>query len=189
MGHLGEFGSIRHLVARFFGALWPAGPSPADEAWALEQLLPGERALWRRMSGPDRRHAVGVAREALERLRAVGLQPGRDVAASALLHDVGKIEANLGTFARVGATFAALLVGRRRLAGATDAEGAADGIGESWRGRLAAYLVHDRIGGRLLREAGSDPLTVAWAEEHHLDPVRWSVDPRLGDALKAADGD
>ena len=31
--------------------------------------------------------------------------------------------------------------------------------------------------------------TVAWTEEHHLDPARWNVEPRLANALKAADGD
>ena len=46
MGRAGEFGSVTHLVVRFFGALSPAGPSPGDEAWALGQLLPGEQVVW-----------------------------------------------------------------------------------------------------------------------------------------------
>ncbi|MGH9068686.1 MAG: hypothetical protein ACRD0J_14540, partial [Acidimicrobiales bacterium] len=50
-----------HLVRRFGGSLWPGGPSPAVEAWVATLLSPGELALWRRMSGPDRRHAVAVA--------------------------------------------------------------------------------------------------------------------------------
>lgn len=180
-----EFGSVRHLVVRFVGALSPAGPVPADESWALAQLLPGEQALWHRMAGPDRRHAVGVARDALARLEAAaGGSPGREVAASALLHDVGKVEAHLGTFARVAATLVAVVAGRRRLAEVATAAGAT-----TWRGRFALYLAHDRAGGELLRAAGSDPLTIAWAEQHHLDPARWSVDPRVGAALKAADGD
>ncbi len=37
---------------------------------------------------------------------------GREVVAAALLHDVGKIEAGLGTWARAGVTFAAMAVGR-----------------------------------------------------------------------------
>jgi hypothetical protein len=51
------------------------------------------------------------------------------------------------------------------------------------------YLTHDRLGADLLRVAGSEPLTVAWAGEHHLPPEQWSVDRATGDALKAADGD
>lgn len=186
MGRAGEFGSVTHLVVRFLGALSPAGPSPEDEAWALGRLLPGEQLLWQRMSGPDRRHAVGVARDVVARLEPAGQEAGREVVASALLHDVGKVEAGLGTFARVLATLAALLAGRERLVAAGRG---ARSPGESFRGRLGLYLGHDRIGGELLRGAGSAPMTIAWAEEHHLPPERWSVDRRIADALKAADGD
>ena len=122
--------------------------------WSV--LLPGERALWGRMSGADRRHAVGVAR-----------QVGRDdLAAAALLHDVGKIESRLGTLARVAAT----VVGPRTR-------------------RFAMYRDHPAIGARLLQEAGSAGLTVAWAAEHHLPRERWTVPQEVADVLKAADDD
>ena len=49
-------------------------------------------------------------------------------------------------------------------------------------------MTHDRAGGELLRSAGSEPFTIAWAEQHHFDPERWTIDPRLGAILKAADG-
>jgi hypothetical protein len=150
-----------HLAKRFFGSLRRGGPAPADEQWALDVLLPGERALWSRMSDPDRRHAVGVARR-------VGEARPRPVLAAALLHDVGKVESGLGTFARVWAT----LFGRR-----------------TGTGRVGAYLRHDEIGARLLTEAGADPLTIAWAREHHLPSDRWSVPYDLGLALKMADDD
>ena len=99
MGGSHGFGSWRHLAVRFFGALSPAGPSPTDEAWAVGSLLEGEQALWWRMSGPDRRHAVGVARETMRLLQLN--EPPREVVAAALLHDVGKVESSLGTFSRV----------------------------------------------------------------------------------------
>jgi hypothetical protein len=51
------------------------------------------------------------------------------------------------------------------------------------------YLSHDALGAQLLRQAGSRELTILWAREHHLEPARWTVDARLGAALKAADGD
>lgn len=188
MGLAGEFGSVGHLVGRFFGALSPAGPRPEDEQWALAQLLPGERALWARMSGPDRRHAVGVARDALARLSASGGAPGREVAAAALLHDVGKVASGLGTFARVGATVVAILAGRDRLVAAGPGPDPT-GVPGSWRQRLAAYLTHDQIGAELLRAAGSHPDTVAWAAEHHLPSGQWSLERRVADALKEADGD
>jgi hypothetical protein len=184
MGTGAGFGSLRHLAARFFGALSPAGPSPEDEAWALDWLLPGEQALWHRMSGPDRRHAVGVARDTLRLLDDGGRAPGRSVVAAALLHDVGKVESGFGTFSRVGVTLLALAAGRDRLTSG-DAGGGPDGLS----GRVRRYLVHDRLGADLLTAAGSDQLTVAWTAEHHLPPAEWSVDRRLADALKAADGD
>jgi hypothetical protein len=37
--------------------------------------------------------------------------------------------------------------------------------------------------------AGSDSLTEAWTREHHKPPDQWTVDPKLADALKAADND
>jgi len=180
-----EFGSPSHLVGRFFGALSPTGPSRLDEEWALSQLLPGEQELWRTMSGPDRRHGVAVAREALTQLDLGGIPADRAVAASALLHDVGKVQAHLGTFERVWVTLAAVLVGRARLVAACGAEG---GIWQ-WRSRLACYLTHDQVGGEMLRQAGSEALTVSWAEQHHLDPSRWSIDRQVARALKDADGD
>lgn len=149
-----------HLARRFLGSLRRGGP--ADESWAVAQLTPGERALWRRMSDADRRHAVDVA-------HAVGDDRPRPVLAAALLHDVGKIESGLGTFGRVGATLLGF-AGRER-----------------WGGRVGRYLRHDELGARILEAAGSDPLTVAWAREHHLPRERWTVPVDVGDALKAAD--
>ena len=137
------------------------------------------------MSGPDRRHAVGVARDTIGLL---GPDHARqDIIAAALLHDVGKVESSLGTFARVWVTFAALAVGRPRL---LRWSGDPPGSGRlSWRARVGLYLTHDRLGAKLLADAGSQPLTVSWAAEHHMPPELWTVDAVVGAALKDADGD
>lgn len=161
-----------HLVRRFVGSLRPGGPRARDVAWVHQQLLEGERTLWDAMPGPDRRHSAGVARRVQS---ALGAQATRPVLAAALLHDVGKATSGLRTFGRVVATLTAGLVGRER-AGA-------------WDSAIGRYLRHDVDGARLLVEAGSDPLTVAWAREHHRPEVSWTVDQRLGAALKAADDD
>ena len=137
------------------------------------------------MSKPDRRHAVGVARDTVRLVGADRSQ--RDVIAAALLHDVGKIESSFGTFSRVGITLAALTVGRSRLlrwAGDTSGSGRT-----SWRDRIGLYLTHDRLGAKLLEHAGSEALAVSWAREHHMTPEMWTIDPAVGDALKAADAD
>ncbi|MGH9085459.1 MAG: HD domain-containing protein [Acidimicrobiales bacterium] len=167
-----------HLARRFFGSLRPGGPSAADQAWVDDQLLPAERALFARMPGPDRRHAAGVAREVQ---RALGHEATRPVLAAALLHDVGKIESGLRTYGRVVATVSGKVAGPE--------------MAHTWRKqrgyarRVGLYLLHADLGGDLLELAGSDPLTVAWAREHHLPEPEWTVPAPLGRVLKDADDD
>ena len=165
-------------MRRFAGSLSAAGPAAGDEEWARSQLLAGERRLWDAMPGADRRHAVGVARRVDA---ALAPDAGRPTLAAALLHDVGKVEAGLGTPGRVAATLAGLAGGRRRAASWASRPGPL--------GRVGRYLRHPELGAGLLRAAGSDPLTVAWAAEHHSPAERWSVPVRIGAALKAADDD
>jgi hypothetical protein len=171
-------GRAAHLVRRFIGTLRPGGPKPADRHWVESVLLPAERALWERMRGYDRRHAAGVARDVE---RALGHQATRPVLAAALLHDVGKIEAGLGRYGRVVATLSAAVTKGRMV--------------ETWKAgrgftrRVGLYLSHPAIGADMLGLAGSDPLTVAWAREHHFPDERWTVPPHLAAALKAADDD
>ena len=130
-------------------------------------------ACGRAMSGPDRRHAVGVARRVE---RALGREATRPVLAAALLHDVGKVESGCGTYGRVIATLAARWPAAR--------------WPHAWRRqrgftrRVGLYLRHPELGGDLLELAGSDPLTVAWAREHHRprtsgpSPRRWPTPSR-----------
>ena len=161
-----------HLARRFAGSLSPRPPGAIDEAWADRHLLAGESVIWFRLGNADRRHSVGVARDVVARL---GPDATRPVVAAALLHDSGKLDSGLGTFARVGATLWAGLRGRERAA--------------SGSGRVARYLRHDELGARALAEAGSDPLTVAWAREHHRPEREWTLPVTVARALKAADDD
>lgn len=168
-----------HLVKRFGGSLDPTPPSVDDERWAVGHLNEGERVLWSRQSNPDRRHGIAVA-------RAVGAELGEratdPVMAAALLHDSGKVVSGFGTFARVAATlFWAVADHGRAEAWADDGSGV--------RRRLGQYRRHPEIGAELLARAGSDPLTSAWAREHHRPPERWTVDPAIGAVLKSCDDD
>ncbi len=170
--------SAAHLTKRFFGSLWPLGPSPRADAWAVEQLLDGERVLWRRMSRQDRRHSIGVARRVVDNL---GDRTTRPVVAAALLHDVGKVDARLGTFLRVVATASAKIAGRDT----AELWVRSSGITR----RIGLYLKHPSIGGDLLAMAGSDPFTETWAREHHLPADECTLDSELAHALRISDDD
>lgn len=167
-----------HLTRRFVGSLRPGGPGTEAEAWVAAHLRPGELALWRRMAGADRRHAHGVARRVVDALGDGATDP---VVAAALLHDVGKVEAGLGTFGRVVATLSAAVAGREMAGAWSERRG--------FTRRVGLYLRHPELGADLLELAGSDPLTVAWAREHHLPEERWSVPAEVGRALRDADDD
>jgi len=160
--------------------LVPVGPTREHQRWALSQLGPGEVELWQQMGRADRRHAAAVARRVEGQL---GDRATRPVLAAALLHDVGKVDANLGVYGRVVATLSAKTVGH-------DPE-----IIRAWtrtRGftrKVGLYVLHPKLGGDMLAMAGSDPLTEAWAREHHLPPEEWTVPETIGRALKEADDD
>ncbi len=101
--------------------------------WAESMLRFEERELWRQMANADRRHAVTVARRFLDRRP----DATRAEVAGALLHDVGKVDAGLGTFGRVVAT----VVGARTK-------------------RFRTYHDHEAIGAWMAAEAGADQVTI-----------------------------
>jgi len=167
-----------HLVRRFFGSLWPAGPKPVDRQWVATVLTPQQLDLWNRMSRADRRHAAAVARRVEV---AFGAEATPAVLAAALLHDVGKVAAGLGTYGRVVATVAGRSVDH--------------GMAKEWSKRngitrrVGLYLRHPELGADMLQLAGSDPLTVTWAGEHHKPQSDWTLPTHLAHALKQADDD
>lgn len=126
------FSHVAHLARRFARSLSRREPSADDIFWAHAYLLPAEASLWDRLMAQDRRHAVAVAR----RFQLLRPQATREEMAGALLHDVGKLESGLGTWARVLAT----IVGPR---------------GERFR----RYHDHEHIGCELLAAAGSPAAT------------------------------
>lgn len=171
-------GGFGHLSRRFFGSLRPGGPAEADRAWVESVLLEREYELWQRMYGPDRRHSVMVAREVERRLGHVATPP---VLAAALLHDVGKIDADLGTWGRVIATMSAKVAGRDAAKLWIKATG--------FTRKVGLYFHHPEIGADMLELAGSDPLTYTWAEQHHRPAEEWTIDPQIAQALHEADDD
>ena len=137
----GVFENLRHLVRRFFTSLSKRPPSESDIAWVNVNLLAGEFTLWLRMKSYDQRHSIEVAR------RFTALYPAftRDQVAAALLHDIGKVESELGVAGRVIAT----VVGPK---------------GSKFR----RYHEHEVIGLRLCGEAGASSETVRlldWSDD------------------------
>ena len=124
---------FRHLVSRFFGAISGAQPSLEDLTEVESLLLDSEFLLWRKLPTMDQRHSIAVLRRFLS-LRPVATRPEMR---AALLHDIGKLQSNLGVLGRVVAT----LVGRR---------------GE----RFTAYHDHEIIGSEMLQNINSDLVTV-----------------------------
>ena len=170
--------SVGHLSKRFFASLRPGGPRRDDVVWVTEQLSPDELRLWSEMPGPDRRHSVAVARRVE---RSLGHEASREVLAAALLHDVGKTQSDLSTYGRVIATLSGAANRRSRHHQELDPPASSPGVG--------LYLQHPKLGGDLLGMAGSDPLTEAWAREHHLPEDQWTIDPAIAHVLKDADDD
>ena len=130
----------RHLVRRFFTSLSNRPPASNDIAWVNEQLLTSEFELWCRMKPHDQRHSIEVA------CRFIELHPtySRDQIAAALLHDIGKVESELGVMGRVVAT----IVGPK---------------GEKFR----RYHDHELIGLNLCRKAGSSAETLRLLDWSH----------------------
>ncbi len=126
-------GVAAHMAARFFTSLGQRPPSEEGTVWVRSVLSPGEWELWERSSNPDKRHSIAVAR------RFASVRPEATTAevAGAILHDIGKLECDLGTFGRVAAT----IVGPR---------------GERFR----AYHDHEEIGAEMVAAVGADPATV-----------------------------
>ena len=118
-------------------SLVPSQVQQIERQWVQSVLSPSEFDVWNNMMVQDRRHSVLVGRRFVKH-RPTALQ---SEIAGALLHDVGKSVARLGTFARVIAT----LVGPRT-------------------NRFRQYHDHEQIGATMLRSIGSDELTISMVE-------------------------
>lgn len=145
---------IGHLARRWRTSLDRSPITEVDHDFVRRVLTDGEFALWTTMVLADRRHSIVVAR------RFVDLVPSADDAeiAAALLHDVGKSMAPLGTTERIIATLLEPIVRLRR-----------------WD----AYYRHEEIGLDLCRRVPSRDRTVALLGDPNdllADALRWADD-------------
>ncbi len=172
-----------HRARRFFRSVVPRPPSAESTAWALGHLSPAEQQLFERMATVDRAHSIAVARAVEANLGRLGLAPGDPesswIMTAALMHDVGKSVPGLGLYGRVVATLC------KAAGGASMA-----GVWAQRRGitrRIGLYLQYPSLGADLLAVAGSDPLVVEWAAQHHDPEADWTVPLEAGRLLVAAD--
>lgn len=121
-----------HLTKRFLYALDFRPLHQKQIVTAKSVLSEPEFALWSSMRLGDKRHSLKVL------ARFMALLPQASVAErrAVLLHDVGKLQSDLGILMRVVAT----IIGPRNA-------------------RLAAYHDHERIGATMLEKIGSEEQT------------------------------
>jgi putative nucleotidyltransferase with HDIG domain len=127
-----------HLTKRLVGAAvaQPLRSNEVNEVAAI--LTPTELQLFTQLSTADQRHALHVLRRFDAFVgEALHVTPAVAARRAALLHDIGKVRAPLGTVMRVVAT----VVGPRTPA-------------------FRRYHEHETIGVAMLEQAGSDPTTV-----------------------------
>ncbi len=163
-----------HLAGRFVTSLRPRAVDDADRVWVQLVLTPSELAVWETLGRADRAESVAVARRTAQ---ALGPDADHRWLAAALLHDVGKTDAGLGTVARAGATIVAGIVSHGRA--------------RRWPNRFGRYIAHDDVGAARLSAAGARPEAVAWAGAHHRSEQwpRTGIPADICEILATADGD
>jgi hypothetical protein len=166
--------SAKHRVQRFFTSLRPRPVDAADLAFVKLTLTPAELEVWETLSRADKAESLATARRTAQ---ALGPDADDTWLAVALLHDVGKTEAHLGTFRRAGATMIAGVVSHGRA--------------RHYGGAIGRYVRHDALGAERLRTAGARPEAAAWAEAHHRRELwaRTGIPPEICEILAVADGE
>ncbi len=169
--------SAVHLARRFVGSLRP-GPPPADDIeWLASFTTASERTLFERMSNPDQRHALEVARAVGQALP----DAEREVLVAAVFHDVGKVVCGYRTPARVIATLVWAVVPHDRAAAMAEGRGPLR--------RMGQYRRHPELGEELLLAADAPEMAARWAADHHRPADEWRVPTAIGAVLKACDDD
>ncbi len=151
--------TFRALAQRAIVAAGRPCPDPDDLAWAGSILTAAEFDLWRRQSDYDQSHAVRVARRVERRLGSTAYAGDTLWPSAALMHDVGKLEADLSLSERAIATLASRVVEV-----ATVRRWAASAVGT--KRRIGLYLIHGEIGAGMIRAAGGRETIAAWTEVH-----------------------
>ena len=174
------FGDFGHLAKRFFGSLRRRELDNRQEAYVASVLSTAEYELWSSQSRADRYHTFVVAQclqLELQNDKRLASGDTQWVISAGLLHDIGKIDSNLGTLARVAATLAGVMMPTTVLNGWHHKSGL--------RQRINSYLNHAEVGAQMLQSVRSDARVVTWARGHH--QPRGDTPPEIAQLLKRAD--
>ncbi|MCB0112868.1 MAG: HD domain-containing protein [Caldilineaceae bacterium] len=157
----------------------------ADEMIVVSRWLPKQAvAHFCQMPVDAQRHSLNV----LYMLQETGaLVP--ELAAAALLHDVGKIAAEQAGI-HLSPWLRGPLVLLEKLAPSLPARFAVDDPAQGWRYALHVHLAHPIIGAKWAKEDGCSDLT-CWLIEHHQDalgPAPQATNEKLLLLLQWADG-
>lgn len=172
-----------HLLRRFVRSLSWGAPRADDVAWVASVLRPDELLLFARLPRADRRHLVAMGRRVQRALAATEYAEDPRWLAAALLHDVGKHDAHLGTYGRAVATVCGHFGGRAMPYAWSEKRG--------FTRRVGLYLRHGELGADMIRLAAGHEEAARWSAAHHF-PDEWAttgIPEPVVEALVAADDD
>lgn len=159
-------GRILRRIRQFMRGI-TASVSAEEQEQAAQLLPPAGLIRFRQMPVDAQRHSINV----LDSLQRAGWN-NPELAAAALLHDVGKLAA-----AEAGLTFNAwvrtALVLLETFAPNLAFRLAVDDAAGGWRYLLHVHVAHPCIGARWAEEDGCSPLT-CWLVAHHQDKTEVS---------------
>lgn len=139
---------------------WLAAIDPVELQSALAYLPPAAQVRFHALPIDAQRHSLNV----LQTLQQRGAIPA-DLAAAALLHDIGKLAADEAGL-RINLWVRGPLVLLEKVAPALLKQWASADVTQGWRYLLYVHLMHPTIGAAWATEWGCTPLT-CWLIEHH----------------------
>ena len=151
---------------RQFFVGWRATVQPTELAAALTDLPTPARARFQQLPKDAQRHSLNVL-QMLQQQAGASTELSPDLAAAALLHDIGKLAADEAGL-RINVWTRGLLVLAETVTPQLLTRWAAPDVRQGWRYLLYVHQMHPAIGAQWAKEWGCSVLT-CWLIEHHQD--------------------
>ena len=143
---------------------WLAAVDPAELSAALVYLPPAAQVHFQRLPTDAQRHSLNVLKTLQQRTDVNG-----ELAAAALLHDIGKLAADEAGL-RITLWVRGLLVVFEKVAPQWLARMASADMQHGWRYLLYVHQIHPVLGAQWAQTWGCTSLT-CWLIEHHQDEL------------------